>query len=405
MNERTSGLDRRDFLKIVATAGAGALFGARQVAGAEPASTTSAAAPQVPTRPFGKTGFTVSCLAMGGMFDIPGNQLVLRKAFDWGVTYWDTADCYEGGRSEPGIGKYFGNNPDARKRIFLVTKSDSRDPQGMTELLTRSLDRMKTDSIDLYFIHGVGRMDELTDDQKAWAERMKKEGKIRLFGFSTHKNMETLLDGAAKLGWIDGIMFAYNYRNMHSDAMKKAVDACEKAGIGLTAMKTQGGGPIKMDSEKERELAGRFIHRGFTPEQAKLKAVWENEQIASICSQMPNLGIMSANVAAALDRTRLTANEFQALDQYAAATCDGYCAGCANLCEAATGGAPVSDALRCLMYHHHYNNPEQARTEFARIPASARERLLAFDGAAAERVCPRHLPIARLVREATELLA
>ena len=44
---------------------------------------------------------------------------------------------------------------------------------------------------------------------------------------------------AAKLGWVDGIMMTYNYRLMVKDEMKRAVDACAKAGIGLTAMKTQ----------------------------------------------------------------------------------------------------------------------------------------------------------------------
>ena len=48
-----------------------------------------------------------------------------------------------------------------------------------------------------------------------------------------------------------------------------------------------------------------FQARGFTDKQAKLKVVWENPQIASICSQMPNLTILSANVAAALDQVKL----------------------------------------------------------------------------------------------------
>ena len=49
-------------------------------------------------------------------------------------------------------------------------------------------------------------------------------------------------------------------------------------------------------------MAGRFLKLGFTDKQAKLKAVWENPNIASICSQMPNLTILSANVAAVLNR-------------------------------------------------------------------------------------------------------
>jgi len=51
--------------------------------------------------------------------------------------------------------------------------------------------------------------------------------------------MDTSMLAAAKLGWVDGIMMSYNYRLMVKDEMKRAVDACAKAGIGLTAMKTQ----------------------------------------------------------------------------------------------------------------------------------------------------------------------
>ena len=167
---------------------------------------------------------------MGTMYDIINNQMNLKQSLERGVTYWDTADCYEGGRGEKGIGKFFASHPEARKEVFLVTKSDARDPAGMSKLLTRSMERMKTDIIDLYFIHGIDNIDELNDDIKAWAHRMKKEGKIRLFGFSTHKNMESCLMGASKLGWIDGIMFSYNFRLMKKDGMKAAVDACAAGG-------------------------------------------------------------------------------------------------------------------------------------------------------------------------------
>jgi predicted aldo/keto reductase-like oxidoreductase len=49
---------------------------------------------------------------------------------------------------------------------------------------------MRTDYIDLYFMHSVSSGNELTADKKSWAEKKKAEGKIRLFGFSTHSNME-----------------------------------------------------------------------------------------------------------------------------------------------------------------------------------------------------------------------
>ncbi len=111
---------------------------------------------------------------------------------------------------------------------------------------------------------------------------------------------------AAKTDWIDAILFSYNFRLIQTPKMKEAVAACVDKGIGLVAMKTQGGGQVMTNSEAELQLAGRFLERGFTDKQAKLKAVLENPNIASICSQMPSLTILSANVAAARDQTSLT---------------------------------------------------------------------------------------------------
>ncbi|MGD8668342.1 MAG: aldo/keto reductase, partial [Desulfobacterales bacterium] len=249
---------RRHFLKATGAAGLGSVM-SPMIALARTADRTSV----VPTRPFGKTGANVSILSLGGMFDIASNQLLMKQALDWGVTYWDTADCYQRG-SEKGIGKFLNRQPDARKKLFIVSKSDARDPDGMTRLLDRSLDRMKTDYVDLYFVHAVYDVSELGERTKAWAEKAKAAGKIRFFGFSTHSNMEECLLEASRLGWIDGIMMTYNYRLMHSDDMRRAVDACVEAGIGLTAMKTQGGGQVRTDSESELKLAGRFLQKGFT---------------------------------------------------------------------------------------------------------------------------------------------
>ncbi len=396
---------RRDFLKLTGTTAAAGLCSALL-----PQDRAAAAADglqKVPTRPFGKSGLEVSILSLGGMFDIAGNQLMLKQAARWGVTYWDTADCYRYGiGSEQGIGKFFKRYPSTRQQVFLVTKSDSRDPQGMSKLLDRSLDRLQTDSIDLYFVHGVRSLKELDDETRLWAEERKAEGKIRLFGFSTHSNMEECLLGAAKLGWIDGIMMTYNYRLMHTDRMRRAVDACVAAGIGLTAMKTQGGGSVKTDSETEMKLAGRFVQRGFTDAQAKLKAVWENPQIASICSQMPNMSILMSNIAAALDLKSLSSSDLRLLQDNAVETASSYCTGCVDVCEAAVDSAvPIGDVMRALMYCRSYGDREQAKETFARIPAQVCRQIAQTDFSAAERRCPQKMAIGRLMREALDEFA
>ena len=358
---------------------------------------------KVPTRPFGRTGVPVSMLALGGIFDIVSNQLVLQQALDWGVTYWDTAAGYNGGKSEGGIGMYLEKNPQARKDLFLVTKHDGGE---MTDALNQSLAKLKTDYVDMYFLHGISNTTRLNADLKAWVEKAKADKKIRFFGFSTHSNMENCLQEAAKLGWVDGIMLKYDYRIMQTDAMKAAMDAATKAGIGLTAMKTQSKTPIGTDTEADLKLGGHFIKSGFSQQQAQLKALWENPQLATICSSMTNVTVLHSNIAAALDKTTLTAADHAALREYAAATRSRHCAGCTQFCEAALNHqVPVGDVMRALMYHRSYSDPELARTVFSQMPETARRGLAGFDYAAAERACPHGLPIAQLMREAGELFA
>jgi len=400
------GLSRRNFIKLAGITAPGAvLASANPLAAAGSADEKPAPNSVIPVRPFGKTGVNVSILSLGGMFDIPSNQLLLRQALKWGVTYWDTADCYEGGNSEAGIGQFLKKYPDTRKTIFLVSKSDRRDPKGLSELLDRSLQKMNTDHIDLYFIHGTKSIGELNQETKAWAEKAKSEGRIKYFGFSAHSNMEEQMMAAAKLGWIDGIMISYNFRLMRSDKMRAAVEACSKAGIGLTAMKTQGGGQVSVQSEAELEMAGKFMKQGFTDAQAKLKAIWENPAIASICSQMPNMTVLMSNVAAALNQTKLSASTLDAMDKYAEQTACGYCTGCTNICEAAFDSAvPVGDIMRCLMYHNSYGDTERAKALFAQISSKTPGGLAGLDYSLAEARCPQKLRIGELVKTAATIL-
>ena len=401
MSTKNKCWSRRDFLKTVGITGASSLLvPAVQLAEAADPSL------QVPQRPFGKTGVKVPILSLGSTANIGSNQLMLRQAVKWGVTYWDTAPSYQGGKSEKGFGKYFGKYPQDRQRIFLVTKSGAWTINGMTEELNTSLERMKTDYIDLFFVHGISDISEMNQKTKAWAEEKKSQGKIRFFGFSTHSNMEECLLEAAKLGWIDGIMMTYNYRLMREDRMKRAVDACVKAGIGLTAMKTQGGGQVKTNTETELKFAGRFMQKGFTDAQAKLMAVWENPQIACICSRMPNMAILMSNTAASMGKMKLSFNDRKLLQRYAQETHSDYCTGCTTICESAiTGNVPVGKIMRYLMYSRQYGEHDHACERFKNIAPGIRQKMNDLDYSLAEQRCPQKMQIGRLMREANAELS
>ena len=409
MTDKTGNFSRRDFIRTAGVAGLGSalrpLSTFKQAYGGSSTQVTEQM--MVPTRPFGKTGENVSILALGGVLK-PSDQLVFRQAFKLGVTYWDTADSYGWGKNENAIGKYFARFPNDRKKVFLVTKAGTSNPEKLTEKLDASLQRMNTSYIDLYLIHYVSDVkNELTDAVKAWAEKARAKGKIHFFGFSAHKNMENSMLAAAKLGWIDGIMMSYNYRLKVKDKMKRAVDACVKAGIGLTAMKTQAVfsanfyASIGSETDDALKMTENFLKKGYTAEQAKLKVVWENPNIASICSAMPNMTILQANVNAALNRQSLSAGDKQRLERYAQQTASGYCAGCATICESAVDlDIPICDLLRYSMYHYSYGDQETALTLFNALPADTKANILKADYSRAEKYCPQKIQIGKILKNA-----
>ena len=408
MSEKEIKKSRRTFIKTVGAIGVGSMFAslAPFVNASDKSSSKKIAPMTVPTRPYGKTGVNVSILSLGGVLGM-SDQLIFRQAMKLGVTYWDTADGYGWGKNEKAIGKYFAKFPSDRGKVFLVTKAATSDPRELTEKLNTSLERMNTPYVDMYFIHYVKEVkEELTSEVKAWAEKAKTDGKIRFFGFSAHKNMENSMLAAAKLGWIDGIMMSYNYRLMVTDEMKRAVDACVKAGIGLTAMKTQAAfsayfyATIGSETNDGLNMTESFLKKGYTEEQAKLKVVWENPNIASICSALPNMTILQANVAAALNKNKLSLKDKQLFEQYAQKTASGYCLGCADICESAVDfRVPISDVLRCSMYYNSYGDRDKALALFNALPTDQKIDICKTDYSKAEKNCPQKIQIGKVLKK------
>ncbi len=411
MSEKTKKMDRRTFLKKTGLGSASSLLALSAGLTGSASAALTAQSPvikevEMPTRVLGKTGVPVSVLSLGGMIDFTTDSILLRMALKMGVNYWDTAHSYANGQSEIGIGNYFEKNPGDRKKIFLTTKSSGKnDPEGMTERLEISLSRLKTDYIDLYLMHGLKDPDTLTPEISAWADGKKKEGKIRFFGFSTHGNMARMLLHASGQGFIDAIMATYNTDVMEDDDMKAAVDACAKAGIGLVAMKTQGARFKLLGSSAAASATESFMNAGYTLEQAKLKAVWQDQRIAAICSQMKNMAMLRDNAAAASDGKKLTGRDLNRLQQLAQSSCHLYCRGCMQ-CEIVMGGQTrIPDVLRQMMYYNAYGEPGVARQQFHEIPEYIRKNIALIDFAPAERVCPNQIEIGKIMKEAAVLLA
>jgi predicted aldo/keto reductase-like oxidoreductase len=399
-------MDRRTFLRTAGLGGASLAVSAG-LADKLPAAEASdkSSLKSMPRRILGRTGVSVSILGMGGSIDPSGYQLLLRMGLKMGVNYWDSSYNYGNGKNEQVIGQFFGKYPEERKNVFQVTKaSGTTEPAGMTKQLNISLERMQTDYIDLYLMHMLQDPGLLTTEIKEWAEQKKKEGKIRFFGFSCHANMALMLLRASTLGWIDALMTSYNYQLMNDDGIERGIDACARANIGLIAMKIQGERFRTSDSPEDLAAINHFINKGYTLQQARHKAVWEDERITTCLSEITNLTILKDNVAAATDGVKLSDKDREVLDKHAQNNRKFYCRGCLS-CESVMGvESGIPDVLRYMMYYTSYAKRDNARRLFMELPESVRNSLALRDYSPAERVCPNRIEIGKAMREAARIL-
>jgi uncharacterized protein len=411
MKSKKKKMNRRAFLKatgIVSASLAVTAGLAGKALTAEPANNNYSK--KMPTRILGKTGIPVSILSLGGGVDWTINQGLLKMSINLGINYWDTAHDYINGKSELGLGQYLEKYPEDRKKIFIASKAEATETKGLTEQLNTSFERLKTDYIDFYGLHMADKPEILTPEIKAWAEQRKKEGKIRFFGFSCHANMSLMLKHASNLGWIDSITSSYNFNLMHNDDIKSGIDACYRSGIGLVAMKSQGlffdkpYNPLGIIKEEDLMVTESFMAKGYTLQQAKLKAVWTDERIASCLSEIKSLTMLKDNVAAATDRVQLSGSDMDMLNRLSHVNRNLYCKGCMRCESVMASESRIHDILRYMMYYNSYGERDEARRLFRELPEEIKRTIASKDYSLAEHVCPHNIRIGKAMREAVRIL-
>ena len=128
----------------------------------------------------------------------------LKAAVDAGITHIDTAQAYTNGRSEELVGHLL---PDFRDRVFVATKTGMRADANVSEIVGRSLERLKTDHVDLMYIHwpkkGV--------DMRPFMEGLEKEReKGNILGVGVSNFSVEQMEQVMEVGTIDAHQFCYN---------------------------------------------------------------------------------------------------------------------------------------------------------------------------------------------------
>ena len=196
--KQTPGLTRRDFLRRVGIAGGLVALGhVDHLTALAAVDDEQEVVVPLPKRPLGSMGFNASVLGMGGGYVSDGSVedglARLARAFDVGINYYDTASQYGSGESERRIGIWLQQLEEEGRRdeVFVATKTLRRGHSVAAEEIEGSLQRLRSDRIDLLQVHAINDEDTLRsvmsrNGSLRAVEDARRDGRVRFVGISGH---------------------------------------------------------------------------------------------------------------------------------------------------------------------------------------------------------------------------
>lgn len=307
-------------------------------------------------RTLGKTGMKVPVISFGVMRS--DNSSLCKAAHEKGIKLFDTANGYQNGNNEIMLGNLFKDYP--RDSFYLATKvkpagvdregkpSSQTTEEDFLSKFNTSLSRLRLDYVDILYIHDISNPDLLNYKPIVNAvKNLKKEGKIKFMGFSTHRNEPVVIDAASSMEEWDVILTSYNFQQAYRKELDAAVKKAAAAGIGIVAMKTLAGGGF-LDREKTKPINTS----------AAIKWVLSNPDISTTIPGMTAFDQLDLNVKLLTD---ITLTEQDKKDILIAGTQPGlFCSGCGNCTLSCPKNLPVPDLMRAYMYAYGYSSPSQA---------------------------------------------
>ena len=189
----------------------------------------------------GNTGLLVTRTALGCLpiqrVDFDTARAILRRAYDGGINFFDTARAYSDSEEKVGY-----SLADVRDNIVIATKSGAATGEELTKQLETSLKNMKTDYVDIYQFHNANDLPQPggADGRYDAALAAKKAGKIRHIGITCH-SMESAFK-AVESGLYETLQYPFNHLSTEKEI--ELVKLCAEKGVGFICMKGMSGGLI-----------------------------------------------------------------------------------------------------------------------------------------------------------------
>ncbi len=351
--------DRRKFIRnSILGIGGGAVLGRQILTGEGDNSNRNHTDPKperMKFRKLGKTGIQMPVIGMGCN---SMNENLVRAALERGINYFDTGHYYYKGKNELMFGRVL--KPVKRDSFLISTKVlmpgedhfkgriDRQHINRFVEKFEISLKRLQLEYVDMFLLHNVGsRQPVLYEPMLEVMEKLKKSGKTRLVGVSTHINEPEVIEAAVDSNVYDLVMTALNFRQPHRSRMISALDKAETSGLGIIAMKVMAG--AFWDSERKEAIDNR----------AALKWVLQHRQVHSALMGMMTFDQLESNLSVLGDQS-MKPDDFKAL-KMGNETGGLYCAQCGRCRAQCRQQNHIPDMMRAYMYAFGYGMPLKAK--------------------------------------------
>lgn len=316
-------------------------------------------------RTLGKTGLTLPVVSMGVMnADVPG---LLRRAYELGIRHFDTAAVYQNGRNEEMVGQVI-KELGVRDKVVISTKRPSREhsqssaeaKKHFIEGVEASLTRLQMDHVDILYHHAVDSLEDARAEGPIEAlQTLKKDGKTRFIGLSTHKTVEVLSE-AIRQNLFDVALVMLNYTMAHDAGILSTIERAAKSGMGIVAMKTQAGGTVRPDAKLPKELPA-------ASQTALLKWALNHEFVTTAIPGFSTYEHLEQDFSVATNLAYTHEEEMFLADKAFVAEAE-FCRQCGKCTEDCPKQVDIPRLMRSHMYAVQYKNLALARQTLASAP-------------------------------------
>ncbi len=296
----------------------------------------------------------------------------VRYAIDHGVNYVDTAWPYHMGQSEPFLGRALADG--YREKVKIATKLPSwliESREDMDKFLNSQLEKLKTDHIDYYLIHGLSG--ELWDKMESlgvidFIEKAKSDGRIVNAGFSFHGSGDDFKRIVDAYPWIF-CQIQYNFMDEDHQAGTEGLKYAASKNLGVIIMEPLLGGNLANPVPSEVEKLWNEAATKRTPAEWALRWVWNHPEVTVVLSGMNEESHIEENLKIADEAypNSLTEAEVQLVNRveqkYNQLMKIG-CTGC-QYCMPCPSGVNIPECFSIYNNLHMFGNADGAKFTYA----------------------------------------